>query len=290
MYNLLIGFQDGFADSGRVVEHTEDAVRDYISPTTGLLTNGQTVKRVVDLSRLVNLPTLVMLEIGDRSARQFARVGHLENVSRQGVKITFRFVPHPTIPEIATHQIEAAADALGIYNPWEFSRTHWSVKDVDLYRALHEHVTSAPLRPAVWQFPVSRALEPDLVAVMMPFDASFGPVYGALKEAIESQGLRSARADDIWENHHIMDDVLSLIWRARVVVADLSGKNPNVFYEAGIAHTLGRDVIQIAQSLEDVPFDLRSIRTLTYHNNGEGRGDLITGTAARLKTLLDVVA
>jgi hypothetical protein len=48
---------------------------------------------------------------------------------------------------------------------------------------------------------------------------------------------------------------------ARIVIADLNSRNPNVFYETGIAHTLGRDVIQIAQSIEDVPFDLRAIRS-----------------------------
>jgi hypothetical protein len=84
----------------------------------------------------------------------------------------------------------------------------------------------------------------------------------------------------------IIDDILSLIWRARVVIADLSGKNPNVFYEAGIAHTLGRDVILAAQSMDDVPFDLRPLRTVTYLDNGEGRGRLRTQVAGRLQTLV----
>jgi hypothetical protein len=79
-----------------------------------------------------------------------------------------------------------------------------------------------------------------------------------------------------------MDDVINLLWRARVVIADLTGKNPNVFYGTGIAHTLGREVIQITQSMDDVPFDLRSIRTVTYLNNGEGRDDLRTRVSARL--------
>jgi hypothetical protein len=82
--------------------------------------------------------------------------------------------------------------------------------------------------------------------------------------------MRCHRADDIWENHHIMDDVISLIWRARVVISDLSSKNPNVPYETGIAHTLGREVIQITQSMENIPFDLRSIRSVAYLHNGEG--------------------
>jgi hypothetical protein len=96
----------------------------------------------------------------------------------------------------------------------------------------------------------------------------------------------SVSADDIWENHHIMDDVISLLWRARVVVADLTSKNPNVFYETGIAHSLGRDVVQIAQSIEDVPFDLRGIRTLTYLRNGEGLASLQDDIRNRIDALV----
>jgi hypothetical protein len=85
-----------------------------------------------------------------------------------------------------------------------------------------------------------------------------------------------------------MDDIINLIWRARVVVADLSSKNPNVFYETGIAHTLGREVIQIAQSIDDIPFDLRAIRSLTYLNNGEGPERLKAQIVERLKYLTSV--
>lgn len=113
---------------------------------------------------------------------------------------------------------------------------------------------------------------------MMPFRAEFTPVYEAIQGAVEALSLQCRRADDIWENHQIMDDVISLLWRARLVIADLTSKNANVFYETGIAHSMGRDVVQIAQSIEDVPFDLRGIRTLIYLRNGEGlaslRGDL----------------
>ena len=53
-----------------------------------------------------------------------------------------------------------------------------------------------------------------------------------------------------------------------------SGKNPNVFYEIGIAHTLGKNVIPITQNIDDVPFDLRHHRVLTYLKNNEGLQEL----------------
>jgi hypothetical protein len=121
---------------------------------------------------------------------------------------------------------------------------------------------------------------------MMPFDARFNAVYEALQEAVSAAGVECRRADDIWENDHIMDDVISLIWRAQVVISDLSTKNPNVFYETGIAHSLGRDVIQIAQSIDDVPFDLRSLRTVVYLSNTEGLAELKDQVKTRLSNLL----
>jgi hypothetical protein len=69
------------------------------------------------------------------------------------------------------------------------------------------------------------------------------------------------------------------------VIADLSSRNSNVFYETGIAHTLGREVIQIAQSMGDIPFDLRAIRSISYLNNGEGLERLKAQVIDRLNYL-----
>ena len=121
---------------------------------------------------------------------------------------------------------------------------------------------------------------------MMPFDAGFNAVYEAIQQASSNAGLRCRRADDIWENAAIIQDVVALIDRSRIVVCDCSGRNPNVFYEAGIAHTLGREVILITQSEHDIPFDLRHLRYIRYHNNGEGRAVLTKALQARMQTLL----
>ena len=81
----------------------------------------------------------------------------------------------------------------------------------------------------------------------MPFGAAFKPLYQALTEAVTPLGMRVQRADNIWDHDAVIQDIVSLIARSSVVVCDLSGKNANVFYEAGIAHTLGKDVILITQ-------------------------------------------
>ena len=120
---------------------------------------------------------------------------------------------------------------------------------------------------------------------MMPFHPNFTPVYEALQRVAAACGLRCRRADDIWENPAVIQDVVSLIDKSRIVICDCTGRNPNVFYEAGIAHTLGREVILITQSAEDIPFDLRHLRYVQYLNNGEGLTQLQTRLQQRLEAL-----
>jgi AbiJ-like protein len=101
--------------------------------------------------------------------------------------------------------------------------------------------------------------------------------------ACKSAGFRSLRADDIWEESVIVQDIFNLVYRSQIVVVDFTGKNPNVMYETGIAHTLGKHVFPISQSLDDVPFDLTHHRILKYLNNAEGLLQLETKLGARLR-------
>lgn len=273
MYNLIVGFIEGMASRDRMLEHTDDAVRQYVAPSGAL-----------DVSRLGNFPTLMMPELQDKRSSQMARVGDIADLVLTGRDYRFRFVPDPAIPAISSDRVERASRWLEI-GDWEFNRHHWAVKNVDLYRVLHEKILGSPLAPKIFRLPAEIPVERDLVAVMMPFDVRFNNVYAMLQRAAKESGMRCQRADDIWVNDHIVDDIINLIWRARVVVADLSSRNPNVFYETGIAHTLGREVIQIAQSMEDIPFDLRPIRSLAYLNNGEGLESLKVQVVDRLNYL-----
>jgi hypothetical protein len=126
---------------------------------------------------------------------------------------------------------------------------------------------------------------PRLVAVMMPFDAGFTRVYEAIKAACASAGMDCERVDNVWEHSAIIQDVFGLIWKSSIVVCDFTGRNPNVFYECGIAHTLGRHVIPLAQHKTDVPFDLQHHRYLPYQSNGEGLSLLSDELSKRLRTL-----
>jgi len=151
-----------------------------------------------------------------------------------------------------------------------------------------EYVSAKPAErritfsPNVFSVPEG-SLEEDLAAVMMPLRAEFAPVYRAIAKACKTTGLRCLRADDTWEESAIVQDIFNLVFRAQVVIVDFTSKNPNVMYETGIAHTLGKHVIPISQSLDDVPFDLTHHRVLKYLANAEGLKQLETKLAVRLR-------
>jgi hypothetical protein len=112
--------------------------------------------------------------------------------------------------------------------------------------------------------------------VIMPFKRPFDDVYGAIRSAAASIGLACHRADERSISGHVLDLVFDDIKRADVVAIDLTGGNPNVFYEAAYAHLHKdeRQVIHISQRDEAVPFDVRARRYLEYDNNGPGRAAL----------------
>lgn len=138
--------------------------------------------------------------------------------------------------------------------------------------------------PSVFTLP-ERPVDPNLVAVMMPFDARSTQVFQAIESACLESGLTCTRADNIWEHTAVVQDIFSLIFRSYIVVCDFTGRNPNVFYEAGIAHTLGKHVVPITQSGGDIPFDLSHHRYLLYLNNSEGLERLKSDLASRLQYL-----
>ena len=141
--------------------------------------------------------------------------------------------------------------------------------------------------PSVFEVP-TQGVDQTLVAVMMPFSAEYKDVYNTIQKACAFHKLGCHRVDDIWEHAILIQDIFSLIFRSYVVVCDFSGRNPNVFYETGIAHTLGKHVIPITQSSSDVPFDLRHHRYIHYHNNGEGRVKLQQDLQRRLARLCEL--
>lgn len=277
MFNLLVKFKswrDGrdTIPYGRAFEYTDQSLVDRFRP------GGQ-----LDLVALAALPTLFVQETSGQPG-QVSRVGTITLARMNGPDIVLDYTYDLGIPAVPNKTLEAFAADLGIAD-LEFSRTHWSVKDSDLYRALLRNCQPRRQRPKVFQLAEFENIEPNLMSAMMPFHPNFDAVYTTLQRTAETAGLRCRRADDIWENPAVIQDVVSLIDRSSVVICDCTGRNPNVFYEIGIAHALGREVILITQAEADIPFDLRHLRFVQYLNNGEGLNALSARLQPRLSDL-----
>lgn len=106
----------------------------------------------------------------------------------------------------------------------------------------------------------------DSCFVMMPFAGALGGYYASIYEpAILKAGLKPVRADDeIFGPGKIIDQIYRGISEAKVLVAELTTKNPNVFYELGLAHALNKPVVLVSATAEDNPFDIRHIRVIFY--------------------------
>lgn len=101
--------------------------------------------------------------------------------------------------------------------------------------------------------------------VIMPFAPEFDNIYADLiVSALESAGYEVRRADSAIDQQNILKDIVYSIDRADLIVAELTSLNPNVLYELGIAHGLLKPTVLLTQTMEDVPFDLRSYRMIVY--------------------------
>lgn len=297
MFNLLVSASDEAwlgdpytYDRSRVFEYTEDAI---VSRFNEL--------REDQLERLRTLPSLFAYE---RSNAQDARVGHITEILIQNRKVVVSYEFDPAVASVPHQLLDDRKVDLDV-GDWELNRTHWAVKDIDLIAFLEAQGLVAageaevepdeahldelpppepiPVSPTAFRLPDEPA-DPTLVSFMMPFTADFDGVLAAVRAACEEVHLVCRRADEVWDHDEIIQDIFSLIYRSRIVVCDFTTQNPNVFYEAGIAHTLGRPVIPITQDIDALPFDLRHRRALVYDPNG--LAELNAKMISRLQRLL----
>jgi len=105
----------------------------------------------------------------------------------------------------------------------------------------------------------------DTCFVMMPFGQWFDRYYKEIYiPAIKDAGFEPVRADELFSSGSVVEQIWEQIQKAKVLLADLTDRNPNVFYELGLAHAAKKPVVFAAGHLEDVPFDLRHLRVIVY--------------------------
>jgi hypothetical protein len=294
MYNLLVSASDVawkeqtgnlVYDRNRVGTYTTNVLQTSLKNNIGLL---------------VESPSVFSQEISNGAP---VKLGWIRKVEERQSSVRVYYEIAKDLPILTLEQLRALEWELDIAK-LELYNTHVAVKDVDLADVLvtggiltqaqanalsnNKSEKGGPrihISPVVFRIPDQNP-DPKLACVMMPFAKEYNPVHEALKAACEDAGVRLERVDSIWTEDVIIDEIFSLLYRSTYVICDFSGQSSNVFYEAGIAHTLGRTVIPIVQKPEHIPFDLRHRKYQHYTNDKEGLAELRTTVAGRLKTLI----
>lgn len=136
-------------------------------------------------------------------------------------------------------------------------------------KAIEGQLAGLPRPDFFFGFPLSQPLrkqgEPRPAFIALPYGPVwFQSVRDVVVASASTKGFAAEVSKDLATPGLITDQIWQGIRRSDVVVADISGHNPNVFYELGLAHALGKEVILIAQGSERPPFDVSTARLLSY--------------------------
>lgn len=126
----------------------------------------------------------------------------------------------------------------------------------------------------------------DAIGCIMPFHKRYARVYDKIKHICERRGYECHRSDETFAPDNILKTVLELISTSRFIIAVIDSRNPNVYYELGICHALGKKVILVANAgnMENIPFDIASNNRIILYKSPE---DLEQKLSTYLKELPD---
>ena len=135
--------------------------------------------------------------------------------------------------------------------------------------AVDTQLRGVPQDDFMFGFPLSdrprKAGQPRTSFVAMPYGPSW---YESVKETIVqsagNRGFSCIISDDLAKPGSIITQVWEGIRRSEALIADLTGVNPNVYYELGLAHALGKPTVILTQDQGELPFDVRPLRRINY--------------------------
>ena len=123
--------------------------------------------------------------------------------------------------------------------------------------------------------------------IVMPFSGPFNDLY---KEVIipvcDKNGILAFRADDVFKPGIIMQDIIQALVESDIIIAEISSENPNVYYEIGYAHALGKPTILLAEKSSKLPFDISGYRVIFYDNSIGGKPEVEKNLERHLNNII----
>ena len=171
------------------------------------------------------------------------------------------------------------------------------ILEVDNIQVL-DHVLETPMSPGqlgLFAWGTDRVefkdaavrIEPGTAFVVMQFSDPYQTLYtDVIKPVIEAYKLRAYHAGEVFGPGIILEDITDGIVEAKIVIAEITPPNQNVFYELGYAHALKKPTILLAESAKDLPFDVSGYRCLFYENSIGGKRKVEEGLRKHLDAIL----
>ncbi|SBS61871.1 hypothetical protein [Vibrio atlanticus] len=103
------------------------------------------------------------------------------------------------------------------------------------------------------------------VFVLTPLNPDFNEDFEWVENAFRKHKYVCSKGNDVKVQSNLLSHIIKEMLASKFVVANIGGRNPNVFYELGIAHALGKDVILISRSVDDITFDLSSSQIIIFN-------------------------
>jgi hypothetical protein len=304
----MLPLDDGGSTGGRVFTVVVDGAGDDDGVVTDAFTGRMTRDRLLEgtdsrlRARLTVLPEedlehyLTACPVlwtpehhESQSAAAFAQVGKFERLRVADREVQYTFAPYRAFPPLPAARLYALDDAFG-FGEWGWHRTRMVVKEEDLLDILGPDLASPLPAKALPEVPAFFNIETKrhdpLVCVMMPFTLEkLKPVFAKIDRELAREQVHCERADTDLSARRIIDKVASLIYNADAVICDFTGTNPNVAYEAGLAHGWSKRTIFIAEHGTMLPFDTGDEATIMYDNTDLGLKGLWYAIAERLRAM-----
>ena len=124
------------------------------------------------------------------------------------------------------------------------------------------------------------------ITCLMPFHKTYEYAYNHIKKACSDTGYTCLRSDTPFDPNNILKHTIELILESQIIIGLVDGRNPNVYYEIGIAHSVGKPVILISKASRDksIPFNVRSNRFIFYKKGH----DLVEQLATALNSVKQI--
>lgn len=125
--------------------------------------------------------------------------------------------------------------------------------------------------------------------IIMQFSSPFNEIYAdVIKKCCEDNGIEAVRADEIYGPGLIIGDVVQEILRSKLIIADITPQNANVFFEVGYAFALNKPTILLAEKASKLPFDVSAFRVLFYEDSIAGKVKIEQGLQKHVKAILGI--